>query len=314
MDKILQFYVLGVQMSLWRIVQSLLNRGRNDAKVAINKNTAENPLHKYVEQTHWNKLQQNSKIIRNRDHDIIINSGLQYEDNVQHTGDAILLFQAFFRLNQPHHEQIKRRIADKFVHTNILDGFATVDRQYLLDLAAITLQATFWESSKNDKIHQLTNEWPNSEGVNPLLTTLFRVEKQNQNIENSKNIPTKEMRLNTYNNIRFTASSETKPSVSEIANLFTNDLLLKKITVGDYQFYFYKSDVDTFCRKHKILNVKVSDASNSYFYLSHMEGKDNSPLTNVSHDADVIKLYHWRGFVTHLKLEDLSFIKQKFEK
>ena len=278
------------------------------------RRTTPNPLHKYVEQHHWDKLQQNSKFIRNREFDIVIDTGLKYENNVQNTGDAILLFEAFFLLDQPHHEQIKRRITDKFIHSDILDGFELVDRQYLLDLSAMTLQMYFWEASKSDQIHQLANKWPNVDKVNPLLITLFRVEKQNPKAENSGDCYSQRISLNSTNNIRFDASDETKPSVSEIANFFTNEFLTKEIIVGDYIFYFYKSKVDKFCQDHKLFNVKVGDASGSFFYLSHMKEKDNSPLTDISGDDEVLKLYHWRGFVTYLNKEDFSFIKQSFTK
>lgn len=136
---------------------------------------AVNPIHKYVERAHWDTLQDNFRLLKNDKPEVVIAVGLAYRDNISHPGEALLLFEAFFLANKPEHLGLRRELCDEFI-SGSLSGFDSVDRQYLLDVAAASMRLHFWDVSKNDEIHTVANVVPKTDNVNPLLTTLFRIE------------------------------------------------------------------------------------------------------------------------------------------
>jgi len=135
-----------------------------------------NPMHKYIERAHWNQLNANFESAKQKDIDAIIQNGLKFENNIKHTGEALLLFDAFFAMRDAKYTQKKREIADIFCSRKTFRDFDEIDRQYLLDIAAVSMRLHYWEVSKEDKIHKLANHHPVVDGVNPLLTQRFRVE------------------------------------------------------------------------------------------------------------------------------------------
>lgn len=118
-----------------------------------------NPMHKYVERLHWNKLQDHFALMKQGEIDTVIEAGLAYRNGVNHTGEALLLFESFFLANKYEHLTLRRHLCEKFIE-DIFDGFDKSDRQYLLDVAAFSMRLHHWEDSKNDKIHQITNRIP----------------------------------------------------------------------------------------------------------------------------------------------------------
>lgn len=141
-------------------------------KIAVNEQ--ENPIAKYIKQEHWHQLKANDQ---NKPEEVI-SLGLQFENNINHTGDALLLFYAFYVMRDEHYLQKKRQLAELFCTSDILDGFEKVDRQYLLDMAALSLRGAYGEVTQEDKIHKVTKLTPNPEGVNPLLTQVFWVKAE----------------------------------------------------------------------------------------------------------------------------------------
>jgi len=144
-----------------------------------NKNT--NPYHKYVTREHWFQLKRNCDMVFNGDRLKVIEIGLKYEDNINHTGDVLLLFDSFFVAiadDDNDLSNLQRRLANKFATENLFKDFDDVDRQYMLNLAALILEHKQGdEVNKNDPIFAAADGEPIMLGVNPLLTTLFRIEK-----------------------------------------------------------------------------------------------------------------------------------------
>ena len=141
-------------------------------KVAVNEQA--NPIVRYIKQEHWHQLKAN---YQNKPEEVI-RLGLQFENNLSHTGDALLLFYAFYVMRDEQYLQKKRQLAELFCTSDILDGFEKVDRQYLLDMAALSLRGAYGEVTQEDKIHKVTKLTPNPEGVNPLLTQVFWVKAE----------------------------------------------------------------------------------------------------------------------------------------
>jgi len=81
-------------------------------------------------------------------------------------------------MRDEHYLQKKRQLAELFCTGDILDGFEKVDRQYLLDMAALSLRAAYGDVTQEDTIHKVTKLTPNPEGVNPLLTQVFWVKAE----------------------------------------------------------------------------------------------------------------------------------------
>ena len=133
-------------------------------------------MHKYVEASHWFQLKENYERICSGERDAVMREGLKYEDNVNHTGEALLLFESFFLANEPEHLELRRRLCNEFLWGESLNGFETTDKQYLLDVAAASMRLHFWEASKDDVIHVAANSRVQTSNVNPLLTKLFQIE------------------------------------------------------------------------------------------------------------------------------------------
>lgn len=152
-------------------MKSFINKLKKK-KVAVNEQA--NPIAKYIKQEHWHQLKAN---YQNKPEEVI-NLGLQFENNINHTGDALLLFYAFYVMRDEHYLQKKRQLAELFCTSDILDGFEKVDRQYLLDMAALSLRMVYGDVTQEDAIHKVTKLTPNPEGVNPLLTQVFWVKAE----------------------------------------------------------------------------------------------------------------------------------------
>lgn len=87
----------------------------------------------------------------------------------------MLLFYAFHVMREQKYLNKKRELAERFASGDTFSGFDEIDRQYLLDIAALVLRSHLWEETKEDLIHQITNHTPDKEGVNELLTQAFWV-------------------------------------------------------------------------------------------------------------------------------------------
>ena len=144
-------------------------------KKRLATNPSSNPMHKYVERKHWDQLITNFNHAQQKNIEAIVETGLQYEGNVNHTGDALLLFDAYFAMRGEKYSQRKRQLADLFCSERTLKGFDKVDRQYLIDVAAASLRLNYWPDSQKDRIHKIANDFPSINGVNPLLTRCFRI-------------------------------------------------------------------------------------------------------------------------------------------
>lgn len=115
--------------------------------------------------------------------------------------------------------------------------------------------------------------------------------------------------------MRFNFSKNTKPSRTDISKVFVKKSLSKQVDIKPYSFHLFTGrDVDSFSAKNKIFNLYLYAEDGDCFCLSHIDGKDNSPITDVFDYGDIIKLYHWRGFSTHLDKSSLLFLKQEFTK
>ena len=136
------------------------------------------PRTKYLTKEHWLQLQQDFKLINEGRIEDVIQSGLKYDGNINHPGDAILLFQSFFIADVVQHASLVINLATKFSQQGYFAHFEKVDEEYLLGLTAMILRhPNLYESTKNHPIHTKAKVQLITKGVNPALLQLFRIEE-----------------------------------------------------------------------------------------------------------------------------------------
>jgi len=128
---------------------------------------------KYIDPWHWTEIQRIDHFYRYDDNkEKTISEYLKYEDQITSTGHLIMVFRAMFMISDNSKKQ--SMLVDKILASEYLNEFDDIDRQYLIDLASAVLH---YDDKISHPIKQLAkNAFPQQEGVNPLLTQLFRIE------------------------------------------------------------------------------------------------------------------------------------------